>query len=128
MQTFNWAKHKFETHYPESSVRVQFGKSWQFAAKPDAPDQRTFKLSFTGFKYYIDAAGNAEATTSEFINNMLALELFYQSVRLYESFVYPHPVHGNIVVKFSKPLLVPKGLAGGNGVLEDFTIELIEQP
>lgn len=128
MQTFNYALHKVETQYPESSIRVQFGKSWQFAAKPDAPDQRVFKLTFSGFKYYIDENGQVEAETNEFVNNLYSLELFYQSVRLYEKFVYPHPVYGNVVVRFNKPLLVPKGVHGGNGVVEDFTIEFVEQP
>lgn len=129
METFVWSHHKFETSYPDSSVRVQFGKSYTFAAPPDAPDQRTFKLHFKGFKYYVDPDTHlVEATTNADLNNMLALEQFYQTHRLFEKFIYPHPVHGNIVVRFAKPLAVPKGNEGGNGVLEDFSLELVEQP
>lgn len=129
MLTFDFPYHLVpETDYPDSSVRVSFGRSWIFTAPPDAPDQRTFTLSFTGFKYYVDENGNIDHTTNANINNMAALEDFYQQVRLYDIFIYPHPVYGNVNVRFKDPLKVPKGVKGGDGVLEDFQISLIEVP
>jgi hypothetical protein len=137
--TFMWDRHKVETQYPESSIRVQFGNSYQFAAPPDSPDQRIFKLDFTGFKYYMTQSmvmvsgspvytQTVDLTTNQYINNVGALEAFYQAQRLYNKFTYNHPSAGSVVVRFSKPLLVPKGTPGGNGVVEDFQILLVEQP
>jgi hypothetical protein len=129
MDTFLWNRHKVETLYPDSTVRAQFGNSYQFAAPPDSPDQRIFKLYFTGFKYFVQSDGvSVDLTTSEYINNVGALEVFYQSKRLYGTFIYPHPAIGNVTVRFSKPLQIPKGVASGNGLVEDFIVELIELP
>lgn len=58
--------------------------------------------------------------------NMGALEAFYNRHKLHKPFIYPHPVYGNIEVRFMDPLKIPEGIVGGNGALEDFTITLIE--
>lgn len=129
METFNFPYHRVSTDYPESSTRIQFGKGWEFASAPDAPDQRIFKLSFRGFKYYVNpSTGEIDTTTNANVNNLAALEAFYQAHRQHGKFIYPHPVYGNVVVRFRTPLRIPEGRPGGNGVVEDFTIELIEQP
>lgn len=127
METFDFPYHVFSTDYPESSLRVQFGKSWEFTAEPDAPDQRIFKLDFEGMEYFTDAGGAVSASIAP-QRNMLALEQFYQRHRQWKSFIYPHPVYGNVVVKFQMPLRTPKGVKKGNGVVEKFEISLIEQP
>ena len=59
---------------------------------------------------------------------MINLIKFYQRHKLYKSFHYDHPVHGLLEVKFNKPLKEEDGLEGGNGVVKDFSIELIEIP
>jgi phage-related protein len=128
MATFNFPMHQQETKYPVSGFNVKLGKSYTFTAAPDAPDQRTFILSFTGFKYYTDANEVVEAVTNASMNNMAALEAFYNEHKLWKTFAYTHPVYGLLDVKFSKPLHVPKGQKGGSGVLQDFSIEFEEQP
>lgn len=57
--------------------------------------------------------------------NMTALEAFYSYHKLYRSFIYPHPVYGNVECKFFSPLKIPEGV-GNMGALKDFTLELIE--
>jgi len=129
MTAFPNLHHKFETIYPDSSTRVQFGKSYVFTAPPTAPDQRTFRLSFTGMRYYtVDDQGLVIDTDPTKLNNLAVLDNFYQSVRLYGIFTYTHPIYGPLACRFSKPLQIPKGLPNGNGVVEDFTVELMEQP
>lgn len=60
--------------------------------------------------------------------NLKALEDFYNEHKMHKSFLYPHPVYGNVECKFFSPLKIPEGLPGGNGAVKDFTIELIEVP
>jgi hypothetical protein len=128
MQTFPMTHYKFDTKYPDSSAHVQLGRSWTFTAAPSAPDQRTFTLSFTGMKYYQNTDGTLDSTTNASVNNVAVLEAFYQSVQTWDKFQLNHPVYGTVVVQFQKPLVIPKGVSGGFGTLEDFTIDLLEQP
>lgn len=127
MATFTWAMHTVSTEYPESGYKFQFGNSYEYAEGPTSPDQRVFTLSFTMLKYFVNAQGAVDATIQPTFN-MLALEQFYSEHRLWKSFVYPHPVHGNVNVRFRKPLKVPAGLVDGDGATGAFSLELIELP
>lgn len=128
MQTFPITCFKYETHYPESSVRIQLGRSWTFTAPPDAPDQRIFVLTLSGMKYYIDDDGDLDLTTNASINNLGVLEAFYQSVRTWDKFHLVHPIYGTLVVQFNKPLVIARGTTAGLGVVDDITVELLEIP
>ena len=127
MATFTWMNHGFSTSYPESGFKVQFGNSYEYAEGPTAPDQRVITLSFPMLKYYVNSSGVVDATIKPTLN-MLALENFYNTHKMWKTFVYPHPVHGNMNVRFRKPLQIPNGILGGDGAVGSFSIELIEQP
>ena len=124
--TFNFPHHTVETRYPESSFRLQFGKSYVFAGKPSAPDQRIFSLKFPTMVYYLD--GSTIDLTPNPTFNMAVLEAFYTTHRLYEKFTYPHAVLGNLIVRFHKPLIIPEGIKGGSGAVKPFDVEFMEQP
>lgn len=126
MANFNFPYHTFTTEYPESSFRVNLGGSYQFSAPPVAPDQRIFTLHFKALKYFI-VSGVVDKSVSPEVN-LARLEDFYDLHKLHATFTYPHPVHGNIPCRFNKPLKIPKGTEGGNGVVENIEIELIEMP
>jgi hypothetical protein len=130
LPVFDFPYHRVSTTYPESSIRVRFGRSYQFASKPNAPPERLFKLRFPTMKYYTKWEEGEEVldTTINPKLNLYVLEQFYQAVELYGTFTYPHPVHGNLTVRFSKPLVLPEGRENGNGASEEFDIELIEVP
>ena len=125
MKTFDFPYHKFRTEYPESGNRVQLGGNYIFTAPPNGPDLRRFTLSFETMKYYQEPNGTISLTKNPKIN-MAVLEAFYNAHKLHKSFLYPHPVYGNIEVKFMSPLKIPNGIAGGGGALESFEIDLIE--
>lgn len=127
METFDFPLHVVEDQYPESSATVRFGGGYQFASKPRGPDQITFKLSFDAMWFYESSPGVVDATVNPKINMQVLID-FYEAHRLYQPFIYPHPTRGNVVVRFAKPLAVPKGVKKGNGVLEAFQVELIQQP
>lgn len=125
MEIFNFPYHTVETEYPESGTRAQLGGSYVFTTPSTDPEQRKFTLNFKVLKYFVDDSGTIDDTLG-FEYNLQRLDNFYQLHRLNTSFIYPHPVYGDVTVKFNKPLKIPKGLAGGNGIVEDITIELLE--
>lgn len=127
MLTFTWMGHTSATEYPDSGFKMKFGNSYEYAEGPTAPDQRRFTLSFPLLKYFVNAAGVVDATIQPTLN-MKALEDFYILHKLWKTFIYPHPVYGNVNVRFQAPLKVPGGIPGGDGALGAFSIELIEQP
>lgn len=127
MSTFTWMNHTFTTEYPESGFRLQFGNSYLYTEGPTAPDQRVFTLSFPLLKYFLNSGGAIDATIQPTLN-MKALENFYLEHKMWKTFVYPHPVHGNLNVKFNKPLKVPAGIPDGGGAVGAFSLELIEVP
>jgi hypothetical protein len=125
MQTFDFPYHTFRTEYPESGNRVQLGGNYVFTAPPNGPDLRRFTLKFKTMFYYLYPNGTID-TTKNPQYNMAVLEAFYNAHKLHRSFLYPHPVYGNVEVKFMSPLKIPEGIEGGNGALGDFEIDLIE--
>ncbi|ESY35771.1 hypothetical protein NKK48_01575 [Mesorhizobium sp. C386A] len=127
MQTFDFPFHLVEDTYPSSSTVIQFGGGYQFATKPRGPDQIGFKLSFKAMWFYERAPGVVDPDLNPQLNMKRMID-FYEAHRLYEPFYYPHPIRGLLVVRFSKPLQVPKGVERGNGQTEQLNIELILQP
>lgn len=127
MDIFDFPYHTVRTEYPKSSDSMQLGGAYEFVAKPVAPDQRVFVLTFPTMQYYLASNGTVDTTTNPQINYRV-LQLFYEKQRLYQTFTYPHPVLGNIVVRFAEPLQDPEGIPGGNGAVKQFEIKLKEQP
>lgn len=127
MATFDFPYHQVETEYPETGTRVKLGGSYTFTAAPDAPGQRIFTLKFETMCYRVTAGGVIDATTQPQLN-AAALEAFYKAHELWKTFDYVHPIYGTLKCKFNKPLKIPKGKVRGNGWLEAFDLELIEQP
>lgn len=76
----------------------------------------------------VTRAQGSVSPTLRYPVNLKALEDFYNEHKMHKSFLYPHPVYGNVECKFFSPLKIPEGLPGGNGAVKDFTIELIEVP
>jgi len=126
METFVWSMHTQSTEYPEG-FKTKLGNSYTFASEPRAIYQRIFKLKFNALKYFTYSNGTIDRTFMPALN-MGALELFYQQHEMWKDFIYPHPVYGNVVAKFHRPLVVPEGVMGGGGVVQGFGLELEEQP
>lgn len=60
--------------------------------------------------------------------NLGLLEDFYLRHKMWKKFIYPHPIYGDLAVRFSRPLILPKGYTDGNGTVEPFELEFIEVP
>lgn len=127
MEIFDFPYHTVEVENPESSFRVQMGGSYVFVAPPTDPDQRIITLYFPTMKYFFNEFNILDETVNPEYN-MLRLINFYKVHKMHEMFEYVHPVHGVMTVRFNQPLKEPRGIPGGNGAVEAFSIQLIEVP
>ena len=126
METFNFPLHTLSVKYPDSSVKVQFGKGYEFASAPRGPDQVEYTLEFDAMFFFESSPGVLDKVTRPTVN-MAVLEDFYQLVKLYTKFIYPHPTLGNLTVRFGEPLAY-KVAKNGKGRVEPFSIKLVLQP
>lgn len=124
---FIWMYHRVSTVYPDASIKVQFGNSYSFTAPPSAPDQRRFILKYAALKYFTDECDCIDLLTNPIIN-LGALEAFYNQVKTYSTFIYKHAIYGELPVRFNRPLTIPEGEVGGQGVHFNIEVELIEVP
>lgn len=127
MAVFEFPYHTVSTEHPVSGVQMQLGNSYEYASEPTAPDQRIFHLQFAVMKYYKNPEGEVDATINPELN-IKALSDFYEVHKLWKTFDYPHPVYGTVKVRFSKPLVIPKGAPGGGGAHFDIALTFKEQP
>lgn len=126
MDTFDFPMHLYEVNYVENQFRVQLGGNWQTALAPEAPEQRIFKLSFEAMRWILDPETDAIDRLASPEINIARLEDFYKDHLLHEEFIYPSNYHGDVVVRFNKPFVLPKGVPGGNGTTQGFELEFIE--
>jgi hypothetical protein len=124
---FNFPNHMVEEKYPDPGTSLQLGNSYRFSTPPTAPDQRIFVLSWETMWRGLTSTGAVDYT-SNVKNNLGALMQFYETYRLHKTFQYPHPWLGTLNVRFSKPLEMPKGIKGGDGWSEGFSVEFVEMP
>lgn len=124
--TFNFPLHTLETEYPESGQRVRMGRGYEFATRPRGPDQTVFTLTFKAMWFFFLTNGSVDRAKFP-TRNMQLLDDFYQLHRLYEPFVYPHDILGNVNVRFKEPLRY-KVLEAGRGQTEPFSVKFILQP
>ena len=126
LEVFPFMKHSYQIAWPDSSSRMQFGKGYTFAAKPNAPDQLQFTLHFPVMFVYATPDGTIDLNTNPELNMGLLVD-FYERHRLYEKFVYDSAYKGPVTVRFANPLSFKMDPKGG-GAVEAFQIELVTQP
>ena len=158
-EIFDFPYHQPNTRYPEGAA-VQFGSSWVYTAKPSAPDQRRFQLTFTqGMQYFfVDTQDTTRGdivtsdgmilsaqrprsailsssnkviapSAAELIGqrNILALEQFYRRHLQWDTFMYPHTIHGLIKCRFLGGFTSPRILGTSTGgLVEGFSITFLE--
>lgn len=84
-------------------------------------------LTLQGMAYFVDVDDNIDLLY-EPGRNIAVLENFYQEHKRAIPFDFNHPVYGLISCKFNQPLEIPQGIIGGNGVVGEIEVELIELP
>lgn len=118
--------HKCSMDYISQGFTVDMGDGYTFATDGKAPLVRKLKLSFTGYKWYMNEDGTVDTETNKNINNMGALRDFWKAHLTHKQFIYRHPTEGNLKVRFSQPLSIPEVKAVGFSVVNDFQVELIQ--
>lgn len=122
----NFSLHKVSTEYQSNNFSMTMGGGYSFDTDGSFPPLRIFNLKFTGFRYYVNSDGEVDAEINKDINNMKALEDFYRDHLTHKTFIYNHPVYGDVKVRFKDPLNIPEGITGAGGVLESFDVKLKE--
>jgi hypothetical protein len=126
METYNFPYFVLEDKYPESSAKLSLGGGYEFASKPKAPDQISFMLHYDTMVFIESVPGTLDLVSNPMLN-MGTLRAFYETHRLYEPFLFEHPILGEVTVRFARPLSY-KLRKGGRGSVEPFTVELLLQP
>ena len=125
----NFMIHKVKAEYQNNGFSVNFGGGYSFDTDGGYPPLRKFTLTFTGYQFYTKEVNGIEVVDREKnadINNIAALEDFYKAHLSHQTFVYNSPQFGKAYVRFAEPLIIPKGIPSGHGVLEDFDVVLKE--
>lgn len=120
---FAWPYHGFSTQYSEpfTTVNLTTPNTQGYVPDQTLKPVRTFELDFVGMKHRETAAQVCDPNLS--FNRLYE---FYELHGLHRRFVYEHPVYGDIIVRFAKPVTIPKKILDGNGSLGTFTVQLIE--
>lgn len=124
---FDFPFFQLSASYEDNSTRVKFGKGYTFAARPDGPPQRTFRLRFPMLVWETASTGLIDPFVRP-ETNAGRLENFYRLVEMWRTFWFNHPGLGLILVRFAKPLELPHGEVGGTGAVGPVEIDFIEQP
>lgn len=128
LDRFIWENHNFGTKYvePFTHASVASEGSQSFIPYTSVKAVRIFSLDFP--LLMLQEAEHAKETglRSRPDLDFSKLKDFYVRHKSYKPFIYNHPVYGDMVVRFAKPLSLPKKVAGGIGVVQGFTVELQE--
>lgn len=119
--------HRVGVEYVEAQVNTAIGRGFQMALPPQAPTVRVFTVLFETMRYYYNTDGTLDLETEPELN-FGRLEDWYRFFRTTRPFWYNHPVFGLVKVRFREPLQAPLGIPGGLGLLQSFSIQLVEDP
>lgn len=123
--TFPFPYYSYTTRFNENVEQVKFGNGYTFASQPSGPPQRSFKLRMSGMSWHRLESGGIDVYRNR-ATNVGRLEEFYREVECWKPFIWQHPIYGNMLVRFLRPLDIPYQIPGGGGVVEPFEIEFIE--
>lgn len=119
---FIWENHNFGTSYREPFVHstVKSNSSQSYIFSESIKPVRIFELEFSTLFYN----GNEETNCPDELNYS-KLQAFYLTHGLHKAFIYPHPVYGDLKVRFAKPIVLPKKNPNSRSI-QGFTLTLIE--
>ena len=128
LDRFIWENHNFGTKYLEPFVHASVGPDGGQSFVPYKATKPVRNISLDFPLLLLQEADHAKLTGLAYRPDLdfNSLKDFYLKHKSYKPFIYPHPVYGDMVVRFAKPLALPKKNAGGIGVVQGFTIELQE--
>lgn len=128
LERFIWENFNFGTKYVEPFVHTSSGPSGTQTFVPYNAKKpvRNFSLDFP--LLHLQEPNHAGTTGLVYRPELdfTTLKEFYIRHKSHKPFIFFHPVYGDIVVRFAKPLAMPKKISGGMGLVQGFTLELQE--
>lgn len=123
LRRFIWDYFNFGTTYnePYGNINLTNNSSDGYVFAQSTKPVRVFELDFPTMIY----TGEDENYAPKPINFNLLIK-FYLEHGCHKPFIFNHPVYGDTVVRFSKPLVMPKKTVGGSGAIQNFSITLAE--
>lgn len=109
---------------PEPQKAVSFN-GWEFSSKPAIPYRRSFRLSLTGLRWYLNPTGTALDLLTDPTHNAGRLLKFYRDRQTWDVFNYSHEYLGEITCKFRSPVVIPPAIPDSNGLIGTLEVELI---
>lgn len=122
----NFMAHKCSLEYISQGFTVDMGDGYTFATDGKSPVIRKLKLTFTGYRWYMNEDGSVDVETNKNINNIGAFRDFWLAHLTHKQFIYKHPTEGNLNVRFNQPITIPELKSPGFSVVSDFSVELIQ--
>ena len=126
----NFMVHRVKYDYLSQGLSIQFGGGYSFSTDGGYPLLRKLTLTFKGYQFYtkeVNGVTVIDAEKNVNINNMRALENFYNKHKTNVTFEYNSPLYDKpLLVQFMEPLTVPEIIEGSHGVCEPFTVVLRE--
>lgn len=127
--------HSRKCLHSTSGGSITLGNGYSMSIKPNAPELLQWELKFTGYKWYLKDVEDPDThlwstqidlETKKSVNNFGWLMDFYRRHELWDPFIYNDPVYGEKLVRFNAIIDEPEVYANSNGVVEPFTVKLIE--
>ena len=126
LDRFIWMQHNFSTKYIEPYTYIQMNDNQGMTLKTENRPYRSFELSFPLLHLKDSTTAGKSWLDSHPELDFGALRSFYLAKGLHRKFIYPHPVYGDMVVRFAKALSMPKKNIEGTGTVQPFTLALVE--
>lgn len=126
LDRFIWDQHNFSTQYIEPYTYTQVNRDQGLTLKSENRPYRSMELSFP-IMYLRDSTNEGKTWLNAHPEQDFgALLAFYLDKGMHRKFIYNHPVYGDMVVRFSKPIAMPKKNIEGTGTVQPFTISMAE--
>lgn len=127
-ERFIWENHNFGTKYVEPFTHAVVGLEGTQSFVPYTAIKPVRNISLDFPLLLLRDSEQAALTGLSYRPELdfNKLKEFYIRHKSYKSFIYEHPIYGDMLVRFAKPLAMPKKVAGGQGVVQGFTLELQE--
>lgn len=112
-----------ETIAPDEPEIKDFN-GWDYTPNPVLPYRRRFKVTLYGLRWRFNDNGTIDyATVPE--TNAGVLEAFYMGHRKHKPFNFVHEWMGNMEMRFSSPVSVPKSMPDSGGLIDALEIDMM---
>lgn len=118
--------HSRSVEHKTTANSITLGSGYNLSVRSDSPEMKRWKLTFYGYKWYLNQDGSIDYETNKSKNNFGRLIDFAQRHDVVEPFIYSDPVYGDTLVRFENKIDEPVVIRNSGGVVENFSVNLVE--